>query len=815
MNDKPSASNPLECGLLTPSDPLPYKYKNMAHAEQHRGGDSKLLEIVKTEWNDTKFKLTTADNKGLVIVWRVEEKITNKNQTKQEIKQKSNKQVSNQIQETNSIEFIEDMINKSKTPNTSIKSLNWSLDGERIALVYSNSFVMVGHVNGSREMTMDADGTQKYCKICWAGDSPSTSEIVGSSEVLLLGTEHGEIHAHSSKTGKFLQRVKILCLPLLHSDKSLTAICSKHTGVSISINLAIVYKSGQFQLMTSYKDSEPLSFNSKCVTSDAKFSPNGEIFCIAGLVEDRSKIELFSVGNSGQHLKTLWSNKPLANVGVQISFDKYSQRLAIASDSTIYFANIRPDYKWGVVKNTLIYTYETQYSNESFICFWNLSNNETCIKNVRQILALSTDEENLTCVTAPTKDDKSMAVLCNSIGVVIANKKLEFKADKIAIGQNVVILADSKNCCFWFQDSISERKEIKVQISEGIEITSVCANKNLAVLAHPGILQIYHFPEGSKSDSLRLNDVSTRAVKMRFNSSTSLLGVVDENACFSLFDVKRLEKLSTISVKLVSTWDFKFSLDNPTTLAIMDKSHLHVFHNVDSDQCSNEEPQLSCNHIVNLEDMALKTVCLDRLVLKNPKEESPSGPSIISSVEMESLRKLRKLIKEDSVQAACDYATKLKLSSQESNTSFSSNSETSQKSKTHKIWKLLAEEALKVGDLKSAERSFVNCSDLYGIRFIKRMQMESSEILRQAHISSYLGDYKHASKQFADCDRMDLTAKMNFNLGIMSSQQVQIFASYLSDAQQAQAFIRMAEKFHIEGNFSRVRAAVRIRTNPA
>merc|ERR1712127_448443 len=110
MNDKPSASNPLECGLLTPSDPLPYKYKNMAHAEQHRGGDSKSLEIVKAEWNDTKFKLTTADNKGLVIVWRVEEN-NNKNQPKQEIKPKSNNLVTNQNQDTNSIEFIEDMIN--------------------------------------------------------------------------------------------------------------------------------------------------------------------------------------------------------------------------------------------------------------------------------------------------------------------------------------------------------------------------------------------------------------------------------------------------------------------------------------------------------------------------------------------------------------------------------------------------------------------------------------------------------------------------------------------------------------------------------
>merc|ERR1711972_590087 len=129
-----------------------------------------------------------------------------------------------------------------------------------------------------------------------------------------------------------------------------------------------------------------------------------------------------------------------------------------------------------------------------------------------------------------------------------------------------------------------------------------------------------------------------------------------------------------------------------------------------------------------------------------------------------------------------------------------------EKSKSHKIWKLLAEEALKVGDLKSAERAFVNCSDLYGIRFIKRMQMESNQILRQAHISSYLGDYKQASKQFADCDRMDLTAKMNFNLGIMSSQQVEIFATYLSDAQQAQAFIRLAEKFQVEENYKEMLA---------
>ena len=34
-----------------------------------------------------------------------------------------------------------------------------------------------------------------------------------------------------------------------------------------------------------------------------------------------------------------------------------SLRIALAVDSFIYFANIRPDYKWTYFANTVVYTY--------------------------------------------------------------------------------------------------------------------------------------------------------------------------------------------------------------------------------------------------------------------------------------------------------------------------------------------------------------------------------------------------------------------------------------------------------------------------
>lgn len=53
-----------------------------------------------------------------------------------------------------------------------------------------------------------------------------------------------------------------------------------------------------------------------------------------------------------------------------------SLRVALAVDSFIYFANIRPDYKWCYVAQTVVYSYNQPDRYGTYVVFWDTKNNE-------------------------------------------------------------------------------------------------------------------------------------------------------------------------------------------------------------------------------------------------------------------------------------------------------------------------------------------------------------------------------------------------------------------------------------------------------
>lgn len=52
-----------------------------------------------------------------------------------------------------------------------------------------------------------------------------------------------------------------------------------------------------------------------------------------------------------------------------------SLRVALAVDSFIYFANIRPDYRWGYYSDTLVYAFLKPDILDTCIVFWDIKNN--------------------------------------------------------------------------------------------------------------------------------------------------------------------------------------------------------------------------------------------------------------------------------------------------------------------------------------------------------------------------------------------------------------------------------------------------------
>lgn len=76
---------------------------------------------------------------------------------------------------------------------------------------------------------------------------------------------------------------------------------------------------------------------------------------------------------SWQHLRTL---KIPGREVTSCVWEGGSLRVALAVDSYIYFANIRPDYRWSYLEHTVVYCYNRPDSPGTTVVFWDTKNNE-------------------------------------------------------------------------------------------------------------------------------------------------------------------------------------------------------------------------------------------------------------------------------------------------------------------------------------------------------------------------------------------------------------------------------------------------------
>ena len=108
------------------------------------------------------------------------------------------------------------------------------------------------------------------------------------------------------------------------------------------------------------------------------------VFNLLGILTLVSKA-LFFFSFFFQHLRTL---KVPGKQITACSWEGGSLRIALAVDSFIYFANIRPDYRWCYFANTVVYTYNKPDRTETCVTFWDTRNNEVSVVLVRMAAQL-------------------------------------------------------------------------------------------------------------------------------------------------------------------------------------------------------------------------------------------------------------------------------------------------------------------------------------------------------------------------------------------------------------------------------------------
>uniref|UniRef100_A0A8B9JMT6 WD repeat-containing protein 35 n=1 Tax=Astyanax mexicanus TaxID=7994 RepID=A0A8B9JMT6_ASTMX len=672
-----------------------------------------------------------------------------------------------------------------------VRSMSWNADGEKICIVYEDGAVIVGSVDGNRIWGKELKGIQ-LAHVAWSPDS----------KILLFGMANGEIHIYDNQ-GNFIMKMTLHCLMNVTGPLSIAGI-HWYAGTEGYIEpdcpcLAICYDNGRCQVMRFENDDNPIVIETGMNVASIQWNHCGSVLAIAGSLRSSGGDKDMNVLNFytpfGEHLRTL---KVPGKQITAVSWEGGGLRIGLAVDSFIYFANIRPDYKWGYCSNTVVYAYTRPDRMEYSVVFWDTKNNEKFVKYVKSLISVTTCGD--FCMLATKADDSHpqvhtytcssgastyVLVLCNSIGTPLDSKYIDIDPLFITMTKTHVIAA-SKEAFYAWQYRVAKKltaleiNQVAKTRKEGRERSEdpICcitaSDKTLIVGRESGVLQKYSLPSITL---LQKYSLSYRAYQLSLNCNSSRLAIIDMTGVLTFFDIETRGSLGDAEegasagdpskFERKDVWDMKWANDNPDLFAMMEKTRMYVFRNLDP-----EEPIQTSGFICNFEDLEIKSVLLDE-IMKDP--ERPNKDYLLN-FEIRSLRDSRALIEKVGIEDASQFI---------------------EDNPHPRLWRLLAEAALQKLELKTAEQAFVRCKDYQGIEFVKRLGNLQSEAMKQAEVAAYFSRFEEAERMYLDMDRRDLAISLRIKLGdwFRVLQLLRTGSGDSDDALQEQAYNAIGDYF--------------------
>ncbi|KAI4490168.1 hypothetical protein M0802_010893 [Mischocyttarus mexicanus] len=538
-------------------------------------------------------------------------------------------------------------------------------------------------------------------------------------------------------------------------------------------------------------------------------------FLTNGETNDVNAIQFYT--QFGEHIRT--SKIPGREV-TACAWEGGSLRVALSVDSHIYFANIRPDYKWTYFSNTVVFTNEKINKDSICITFWNTSNNTCYTKFVRSLISIASCEEY--CVLAvkndPMQRSKQYSLLvCCTKSFPVDTKFLDMEPLYVTITSKIVIAASKNNFILWtfrrsrnsalFAGKIRKKKiyvdNTPTGVTEVIQdldrdrsfesptstkptmdsISCICATEKLFLIGREsGMIQCYSLPQVTLMNQY---NASCKLYKMAINCDSSRVSIIDTSGVLTMLDLDMHKGTDSMNTKIgddvsrferKDVWAMCWAQDNPLLLAIMEKTRMYVLRGLDP-----EEPISCYGYICSFQDLEIRCVLLDDLI-ERPDEIKND---LIIDLEVKSLRDTRELLAKVGLKEANNFI---------------------QDNPDPRLWRLLAESALKVLDLETAENAMVRCTDDLGIEFVKRLRCFHNVQLKKAKVAAFLGNYDEAEKLCLDMDRKDLAIKLRQKLGDYS-RAVQIMDMKIGkfDKKKEHAFNKIGDSFAERQNWESAR----------
>jgi WD repeat-containing protein 35 len=420
-------------------------------------------------WNPTYKKLTTSDEKGLIIVWVLHKGM-----------------------------WYEEMINNRN--KSVVMDMKWTPDGKKICIIYEDGAVIVGSVDGNRLWGKELNLPLR--RVEWSPDARYIIFITADAEAFIFDSEG--------------TRVKTMTLVALQGMESHSAEETSIVGIdwfSNSLrftrsvmsdggqNLCIAFDNGIAQISRGDDDNDPIIIDTELGIKSCKWSPDGSVIAFIGgqlkpanatstskrssstgkeaTSSERSTNYIKFYSGSGVFLRQVRIPGDEIN---SITWESSGLRIGLAVDAFIFFANVRMSYLWTYLHNTVIYSYYRPERKESVLVFWDLTSGETYLKYVTQLEFLVAAGDHCALVLCDSNASSSSSLassgggggvgsgtstgrkgstrrggtsedytvqLRNSVGAIIHTRKLPFQPKYVSMGANHFMAANDRTVYVW------------------------------------------------------------------------------------------------------------------------------------------------------------------------------------------------------------------------------------------------------------------------------------------------------------------------------------------------------------------------------
>ncbi|RVE43352.1 hypothetical protein evm_011992 [Chilo suppressalis] len=639
-------------------------------------------------WNEVFQKLTTSDEHGVIIVWMLYKG-----------------------------SWYEEMINNRN--KSTVTGMAWGSDGQKICIAYEDGAVIVGSVDGSRVWGKDIKGPG-LSAVQWSPDN----------SLLLFALSNGELHLYDDQ-GNFTMPVSVQGV-----SGSMEIVSMDWYSGSAPLNrpiLAICYRNGIIILMKNCIEEDSIVVETNMTLIDSHWNHNGTVLAAAGCTNEQvNVVQFFSA--YGEHIRTL--RVPGGSLRA-LSWEKRSLRLAIAIDSFIYFANVKPDHKYAFYGNTLAFV-----SGTETMTFWDTVTHQYWINQIPDVIDMCGIGEY--CVIATL----STLIISNQQGIQCDAKTASIPVLYVTINSKAVVVAASKESFIVWKFSTPSRPKSTEHLfqADGSPLTSsdggfqddticciTCSDSHLLIGRDSGVIVLFSLVNLKKITSINMN---SKPYKLGLNSNSSKFYVIDQPGSLYLLDTDMANNISVGQALRKDVWSALWASDNPQMLAVAEKARLYVLRDNEP-----EEPLTMQGYLCRFKELEITMALLDNISDK-------CTPQHIVRVEVKSLRDTRQLIEKVGLKEAEIFI----------------------KDNPHpQLWLLLAEAALKNFEsgnaLETAEAAFVRRNDYAGIRFVSRLNALHSNALKKAEIHAYFKDFDAAEKINHNEDRRDLAIALRKRLG--------------------------------------------------